>query len=86
MPLDRYTGRHKGFAFVSFEQRVDAEDAMQKYHGYELEGRTLRCDWDVGMGRKEHLSQRDPRNGDGSSPNAALADYNDRNGDSNGRP
>lgn len=42
---------------MTFEQRLDAEDASFKYNGYLLEGRKLRIDWDVGIERKEHLRQ-----------------------------
>ncbi|KAI8921855.1 hypothetical protein DFJ77DRAFT_1055 [Powellomyces hirtus] len=31
VPTDRFTGRNKGFAFVTFEDRRDAEDAKNKY-------------------------------------------------------
>lgn len=55
VPLDRNTRRNKGFAFVEFEQRLDAEDAFFKYNGYTIEGRQLRLDWDIGVERKDHL-------------------------------
>jgi hypothetical protein len=41
------------FAFVTFEERVDAEDAKAKYESHQVEGRTLRIDWDVGFERKK---------------------------------
>lgn len=57
------------FAFVSFEQRLDAEDASFKYNGYMLEGRKLRIDWDIGVERKDHLkaplSPRQPHSSNG---------------------
>lgn len=52
IPMDRYTGRNRGFAFIEYEDRRDAEDAFHKYHDYPIEGRRLRCDWDVGMEKK----------------------------------
>lgn len=52
VPWDRVTRRNRGFAFVEFEQRLDAEDAFYKYNGYSIDGRALRLDWDVGMERK----------------------------------
>ncbi|CAG8554628.1 13451_t:CDS:10, partial [Racocetra fulgida] len=36
--IDHYTGRNKGFAFVEFEDRRDAEDAFDKYNGTNVEG------------------------------------------------
>lgn len=62
VPIDRYTRRNRGFAFVDFEQRADAEDAFAKFDGYELEGRKLRLDWDIGRNAKEGTrSDRSPR-------------------------
>jgi transformer-2 protein len=52
IPIDRFTHRNRGFGFVEFEERRDAEDAMEKYQGYPVEGRQLRLDWDVGAERK----------------------------------
>jgi len=49
---NRRTGGSRGYAFVEFESRRDAEDAFSKFQGYSLDGRRLRLDWDVGMERK----------------------------------
>lgn len=63
IPTERFARRNRGFCFVEFEERRDAEDAMQKYQGYAVEGRELRLDWDVGSDRKfpprEDRSDRD---------------------------
>lgn len=71
VPIDRYTRRNRGFTFVEFEQRADAEDAFNKYSGYEIEGRKLRLDWDIGRTAKDTIKEttrvssprRDYRNG-----------------------
>lgn len=42
LPADRLTGRPRGFAFVEFESSSDAEQAIEKFDGYELGGRALR--------------------------------------------
>lgn len=42
MPNDRETGRPRGFAFVEFETDEAAQQAIQKFNGYELGGRALR--------------------------------------------
>ncbi|CAG8588157.1 4761_t:CDS:2 [Dentiscutata erythropus] len=51
--IDHYTGRNKGFAFVEFEDRRDAEDAFDKYNGTNVEGRRLKLDWDIGLNKKD---------------------------------
>ncbi len=38
---DKFTGRSKGFGFVEFENDKEADDAVAKYNGYEMEGRKL---------------------------------------------
>jgi len=53
------TGKNKGFAFVEFEERRDAEDAFDKFDGFSVEGRRLKLDWDVGIDKKE--DRRPPR-------------------------
>ncbi|CAH1765400.1 3434_t:CDS:2 [Entrophospora sp. SA101] len=58
--LDNYTGRNKGFAFVEFEDRKDAEDAYDKYHGANIEGRRLKLDWDIGLSRKDQHRKEKP--------------------------
>ena len=44
LPLDRATGRPRGFAFVEFENADDVPRAIEELHGKELEGRSLRVD------------------------------------------
>jgi len=36
-----------GYAFVLFEDRRDAEDALEKYQNYDLDGSKMRLDWQV---------------------------------------
>ncbi|KXS10528.1 RNA-binding domain-containing protein [Gonapodya prolifera JEL478] len=83
MPKDRDTGKNKGFAFVDFEERRDAEDAFDKYDGYTLEGRRLRLDWDVGRDKKGGPSGNDaiPRDSGASDPSGLPDPMNvDANG------
>ncbi|KAJ3041910.1 hypothetical protein HDV00_008419 [Rhizophlyctis rosea] len=71
VPFDRYTGRNKGFAFVTFEERRDAEDAKDKYDGFTIEGRRLKLDWDVGQEKKDEIKGIDRRpstHGDNPAP------------------
>jgi cold-inducible RNA-binding protein len=42
MPNDRATGRPRGFAFVEYPTAEEAEAAIAKFDGHELDGRTLR--------------------------------------------
>lgn len=43
--MDQETGLCKGYAFVSFEDRKDAEDAMSKIHGMSYDHLILSCAW-----------------------------------------
>jgi cold-inducible RNA-binding protein len=42
VPLDRESGRPRGFAFVEFANDAEAKDAVQRFNGYDLGGRPLR--------------------------------------------
>jgi len=50
--INKRTGQSKGYAFVEYEDRRDAEEAFQRFQGFTLEGRKLRLDWDVGIDKK----------------------------------
>lgn len=41
LPVDRETGRPRGFAFVEFQERAHAEDAIQRFNGQVFNGRPL---------------------------------------------
>jgi len=41
LPVDRETGRPRGFAFVEFADRSQAEEAIQRFNGQPLAGRPL---------------------------------------------
>ena len=42
IPRDRFTKESRGFAFVRFHDKRDAEDAMDKMDGYVMDGREMR--------------------------------------------
>jgi arginine/serine-rich splicing factor 2 len=42
IPRDRFTKESRGFAFVRFYDKRDAEDAMDKMDGYVMDGREMR--------------------------------------------
>jgi RNA recognition motif-containing protein len=39
--FDKFTGRSRGFAFVTMANGDEAQKGVEKFHGYELEGRAL---------------------------------------------
>jgi RNA recognition motif-containing protein len=41
LPVDRETGRPRGFAFVEYQERSHAEDAIQRFNGQVFNGRPL---------------------------------------------
>ena len=41
LPVDRETGRPRGFAFVEFPDRAQAEEAIQRFNGQVFSGRPL---------------------------------------------
>jgi RNA recognition motif-containing protein len=41
LPVDRETGRPRGFAFVEFQDRAHAENAIQRFNGQVFNGRPL---------------------------------------------
>jgi RNA recognition motif-containing protein len=41
LPVDRETGRPRGFAFVEYAERAHAEEAIRKFHNQLLQGRPL---------------------------------------------
>merc|ERR1712110_76721 len=49
---DRKRGAQCGFAFITFEDQRDADDAKDECHGKDLDGRALRVDYS--LTRKEH--------------------------------
>ncbi|GFS04637.1 serine/arginine-rich splicing factor 2 [Elysia marginata] len=70
IPRDRFTRESRGFAFVRFFVRDEAEDAMDKLDGTLIDGRQVRCQM-ARYGRpSESHGRRDrgpPRRGHGGS-------------------
>ena len=64
LPADRNTGRPKGCAFIEFEEPNSVATAIEKFDGYELNGRMLR------VNEAEERPQR-PRFSPDARPNFA---------------
>lgn len=59
IPLDYETEKHRGFAFIEFEQDEDAKAAIDNINESELFGRTIKCNIARPMfAKKEGLSHR----------------------------
>jgi cold-inducible RNA-binding protein len=58
LPMDRATGRPRGFAFVEFETDDEAASAIERFNGHELNGRALRV----------NAAEDRPRRGPGGPP------------------
>ena len=43
--MDRYSGRSRGFGFVSYAEDSQADAAQQEMNGKELDGRAIRVDY-----------------------------------------
>jgi RNA-binding proteins (RRM domain) len=43
--LDRQTGLCKGYALVEYNNRSDAQDAINTMHGKKMLGKTIHVDW-----------------------------------------
>ena len=39
--FDKFTGRSRGFSFITMGSGEEAQKGVEKFHGYELEGRAL---------------------------------------------
>jgi RNA recognition motif-containing protein len=39
--FDKFTGRSRGFAFVTMANGEEAQQAVEKFHGHQIEGRAL---------------------------------------------
>lgn len=60
IPVDRESGRPRGFAFVEFDSEESAEKAIKQFDGHDLGGRELR------VNMAEERQRRSPRPYSGS--------------------
>ncbi|KAJ3095428.1 hypothetical protein HDU97_006921 [Phlyctochytrium planicorne] len=76
LPMDRFTGKNKGFCFINFEDRRDAEDFYNEMNrNGELNGRRVKIDWDVGKDKKGGSAP--PRGGDRPEFSSRGSRYDD---------
>lgn len=54
IPLDHANGKHRGFGFVEYEEKDDAQAAMDNMNNAELYGRVLR----VNFAQPQRISER----------------------------
>jgi len=77
LPVDRETGRPRGFAFVEFQDRAHAEQAIEKFNGQVYNGRPLavseaRAREDRGPGGPRPGGPSGPRPGGGFTPRPSF--------------
>ena len=91
LPVDRESGRPRGFAFVEFADRAHAEDAIQRFNGQVFNGRPLavseaRAREDRGAAGPRPGGPPGPRPGGGFGPRPAPSYGGPRPFDSGGAP
>src|SRR5882672_826985 len=78
--FDKFTGRSRGFAFVTMGSGDEAQKAVEKFHGFEMEGRALAVN--IARPREE----RAPRSfGDGGGGGGERRGYGGGGGGRGGR-
>jgi RNA recognition motif-containing protein len=57
---DKFTGKSRGFGFISFDSETDAEQAIGEFNGRQVAGRTLK----VAVAKLRERDRNRPRRGD----------------------
>ncbi len=65
VPLDRESGRHRGFAFVDFAERIEGQEAINRFHQTIFKGRALAVSEAVA---REDAPRAAPRSDTGMRP------------------
>ena len=68
LPTDRDTGKPRGFAFVEFRERADAEEAIRRLNNQAFKGRPLAVS--EARARDDHGAPRAPRPEGGAATSA----------------
>ena len=61
--FDKFTGRSRGFAFITMGSGEEAQKGVEKYHGHELEGRALSVN--IARPREERAPRAEGEGGGG---------------------
>lgn len=75
LPMDRDTGKPRGFAFVEFRERVDAEEAIRRFNTALFKGRPLAVS--EALVRDGHATPRAPRPAAPRPPSSAAVSGGD---------
>jgi RNA recognition motif-containing protein len=75
LPTDRDTGKPRGFAFVEFRERTDAEEAIRRLNNQVFKGRPLAVS--EARARDDHVTPRAPRPAAPRPPDAAATSAGD---------
>ena len=67
MPVDRESGRPRGFAFVEFTERSIAEEAINKFNGQPFQGRNIAVSEARARGESRPGGDRPPSRSSGAS-------------------
>ena len=84
IPVDRATGRPRGFAFVEFANEEHAAQAISKFDGQDFEGRPLRVNMAEDRPPRRPFGAGPPPGGGGPRPQFANSFPDDRD-DGGGR-
>jgi RNA recognition motif-containing protein len=75
LPMDRDTGKPRGFAFVEFRERADAEEAVRRLNNQMFKGRALAVS--EARARDEHAPPSAPRSAAPRPPSSAATSAGD---------
>ena len=77
LPVDRATGRPRGFAFIEFVDTAAAKAAIERFNDYDLAGRNLRVN---------EAEERPQRQRPSSFSNSGGGSFSDFGSSSGGQP
>jgi RNA recognition motif-containing protein len=75
LPMDRDTGKPRGFAFVEFRERADAEEAIRRFNTQLFKGRPLAVS--EALVRDRHATPNAPRPAAPRPPSSAAISAGD---------
>ena len=79
MPTDHLTGKPRGFAFLDFNERADADEAVRRFNNYSFKGRSLAVN--EARAREDRLPSRSSFQATATRPNTtAIAPESNRDG------